>query len=193
MTPHEDPRLEFAARVRPHLEALYRLAYRLTGRSEDAEDLLQELLLRLYRNPGELARVEALRPWLVRSLHNLFVDQWRRWRRSPFGHLHPEPWEELLVNRPGGDPPDQQAQAAELRRAVLAALYRLSKEHRALLVLHDMEGRTLPELAELLHLPLGTLKSRLFRARRKLRRALEARNPLAHSGVETKEDSGYEL
>lgn len=184
---------KFDMLVRPHLAALYRFAYRLTGRSEDAEDLVQDLMVRLYRSDQDLDQVDALRPWLLRSLHNLYIDEWRRKRRSPFGHLDAQPWEELLENTPGTVNPEQAAQSEALRRQVLDALYRLGREHRALLVLHDMEGRSLPELAELLKLPIGTLKSRLFRARRKLRGALEKGNHLTLSDVIPDEASEYGL
>lgn len=190
---NDNRRGEFEALVRPHLDGLYRLAYRFTGRSEDAEDLVQELMLHLYRGPQDLACVGALKPWLTRALHNLFVDHWRHQRRTPFGHLCPEPWEALFENEAAPGTPEQAAQAADLRRQVLDALYSLGKKHRAILVLHDMQGRGLPELAETLHLPLGTLKSRLFRARRKLRAELGDRNPLTGPDVVTSEDSQYEL
>ena len=176
-------RAEFEALVRPHLEWLYRLAYRYTGQAQDAEDLVQELLVRLYRNPEDLTRLSAPRPWLIRSLYNLFVDQWRHRRRTPFGHLHPEPWDELFADQGGGATPEDELQAAGLRRTVSQALFRLDEVHRALLVLHDVEGHTLPELADALGLPLGTLKSRLFRARRKLRRQLGGGNPLDETDV----------
>ncbi len=193
MTGDDNHRVEFEALVRPHLDGLYRLAYRLTGHNQDAEDLVQELMMRLYRSPHDLAQVASPGPWLVKALHNLFVDQWRHRRRTPFGHLHHEPWEALFENEAGIQAPEQEAHAADLRRQVLAALYSLRKEHRALLVLHDVEGRSLPELADVLHLPLGTLKSRLFRARRKLRAALGDRNPLTRSDVIADEVSQYGL
>lgn len=190
---NDNRRVEFEALVRPHLDGLYRLAYRFTGGREDAEDLVQELMVRLYRKHRDLAQVDALQPWLLRALHNLFVDQWRHRRRTPFGHLYPEPWEALFENEAAPGTPEQAAQAAGLRRQVLDALYSLGQEHRALLVLHDIEGRGLPELAETLNLPLGTLKSRLFRARRKLRTVLGDRNPLTGPDVVTSEVSQNEL
>lgn len=176
-------RREFATLVRPHLDSLYRLAYRFTGHSEDAEDLVQELMLHLYRGHQDLAGVGALKPWLTRALYNLFVDQWRHRQRTPLGHLHPEPWESMFENEAAPTAPEQAVQDADTRRHVLTVLYGLSREHRALLVLHDMEGRELPELAELLRVPLGTLKSRLSRARHKLREALSDWNPAADSSV----------
>lgn len=168
---------DFEALVRPHLDVLYRLAYRFTGQAADAEDLVQELLMRLYRGNQDFSVVKDLQPWLVRSLHNLFVDNWRHSQRTPFGHLHPEPWEELFQDSGGSETPEGEAQQAERRRYLLGALYQLSDEHRAVLVLHHMEGRDLPELAQLLDLPIGTLKSRLFRARRNLRAVLGKWNP----------------
>ena len=167
----------------PHLEWLYRRAYRYTGQREDAEDLVQELLERLYRYPHDLATKEALKPWLMRALHNLFIDQWRHRRRTPQGHLHPEPWEDLFAGQATEAGPEDKAQAAALQRGILAALYELDPEQRALLVLHDVEGYNLPELADSLHIPLGTLKSRLFRARRALRMRLENGNLLAETDV----------
>ena len=186
-------RQEFEALVRPHLDALYRLAYRFTGQSHDAEDLVQELMLRLYRSPEDLSAIGELRPWLLRVLHNLFVDQWRHRRRTPLGHLHPEPWDELLSNQATGSTPERDIYTAELRQQVLAALYRLHKRQRALLVLHDIEGRSLPELAGLLQLPVGTLKSRLFRARRQLRAALGERNLSVLLDVLPSEAASHEL
>lgn len=190
---NDEQATRFDGLVRPHLGELYRLAYRLTGKSEDAEDLVQELMVRLYRRPQELEQVETLRPWLLRALYNLYVDAWRRKRRSPFGYLDPHPWEDVLENTAAIPGPEHTAQMDALRSEVLQALYGLSREHRALLVLHDMEERSLPELAELLKLPIGTLKSRLFRARRKLRVALEHGNRLALSDVITDEVSEYGL
>ena len=174
---------EFEALLRPHLAWLYRLAYRFTGHREDAEDLVQELLVRLYRNPSDLAQVDNPKPWLTRVMHNLFVDQWRHRKHTPLGHLHPDPWEDLFVDEAGGDDPERALELAGLRRDILAALYSLEHDYRALVVMHDMEGRSLPELAETLDMPLGTLKSRLFRARRKLRMRLRGGNPLARIDV----------
>lgn len=174
---------EFEAQVRPHLDVLYRLAYRFTGSSDDAEDLVQELMMRLFRGSQNLSEIAELRPWLIKAMHNLFVDRWRHGQRTPFGHLHPEPWESLFDDAANSDTPEEETISLERRQQILQALYGLGKEHRALLVLHDMEGRDLPELAELLNIPLGTLKSRLFRARRRLRAALEDGNLLVDDDV----------
>ncbi|MFQ5488882.1 MAG: RNA polymerase sigma factor, partial [Gammaproteobacteria bacterium] len=68
----------FERLLRPHLEQLYRLAYRFTGNATDAEDLVQDLLIKIYPRREELKQVEKLRPWLARVMYNLFIDHKRR-------------------------------------------------------------------------------------------------------------------
>lgn len=166
----------FEELIRPHLDALYRTAHRFTGAAADAEDLVQDVLVKLYPRVDELERIERLRPWLLRVLHNHFVDDRRRARRSPVALLRESPSEgndEGVDRYPGSAPGPQeqllrQADGERLERA-LAALWR---EHRAVVALHDMEGYSLVELSESLDVPVGTLKSRLHRARAHLRRLL---------------------
>lgn len=159
----------FESLVGPHFNALYRLAYRLCGSRDDAEDLVQELLVRLCPKFSELKTIESLRPWLARALYNLFIDTHRASRRSPLGHnVHAA--DEVIEFTHSRDPGPATAAEQLLRtESIQAALEQMSEAHRSLLVFHDMEGYTLPELAEILELPLGTLKSRLHRAREQLR------------------------
>ncbi len=168
----------FEALVRPHLKPLYRIAYRMTGRHEDAEDLIQELLTKLYPRRRELEEVERLRPWLIRVMYRLFIDSHRRQNRSPV-HLavdnSPDPGSfDPIDNLPAqdGDPETVTDEAARQRRLLLA-IDRLSDDHRAVLSLHDIEGYTLEEMQLMLDCPIGTLKSRLHRARNRLRALLE--------------------
>jgi len=161
---------EFTAWVTPHLEVLYRTAGRFTGHPQDAEDLVQELLLRLYQKPAAWAKLDNPGTWLIRSLHNLFVDQWRHRRHKPLNNRHNLSWDDLLNRADVGDAdPEHLAHSENLQRQIRAALGSLPHDQRAILVLHDMEGHTVGELTVLLDLPLGTVKSRLFRARRHLR------------------------
>lgn len=161
-----DRQLRFERLLQPLLPTLYRVAYRYTGRREDAEDLVQELLTRLYPRLDELERVEALRPWLMKALYNAFVDG-VRWRSR-----RPD------ANGEGLSVAPLTAAADTLRRledqqVLQRALDELSPEHRALVMLHLVEGYSLPELSLSLDVELGTLKSRLHRARARLRAALE--------------------
>jgi RNA polymerase sigma factor (sigma-70 family) len=158
---------DFQALLRPHLDRLYRLAYRFTGGVEDAEDLVQELCARLYPRLAELQALDNAAPWLARALHNLFVDQVRRAARSPVEAVAELP----EVPSPAPGPEDAVARELTLDR-IEAALARLPPEQRAVLAWHDIEGYTLEELADSHELPLGTLKSRLHRARAALKRLL---------------------
>src|SRR5258706_9200148 len=75
---------DFERLLRPHLDHLYKLAYRFTGATDRAEDLIQDLLVRLYPRRDELTKVEQPRPWLVRVMYRLFIDQVRRDARAPY-------------------------------------------------------------------------------------------------------------
>lgn len=170
MSRRESP---FEVLIRPHLQPLYRVAYRLTGRREDAEDLVQELLVKLYGRRREVETIDRLRPWLLRVLYCQFIDNHRRHTRSPL-YLAADagtadPLDSLAAT--DGDPESITEQAAETR-ALLAAVDRLSEDHRIVISLHDVEGYTLEEIQAMLDCPIGTLKSRLHRARARLRELL---------------------
>jgi RNA polymerase sigma-70 factor (ECF subfamily) len=167
---------EFEALLRPHLESLYRVAYRFTGHRADAEDLIQDLLVKLFPRMEELCALDNPRPWLIRVLYNQFIDTKRHHARTPSGHLEVlqafgdgDPLDELQ-----GDAPDpaQVVDRVLTQQALLKALDSLEEEHRALLSMHEMEGYSLKELQSVFEVPLGTLKSRLFRARQALKQAL---------------------
>lgn len=167
----------FETLVRPHLKPLFRLAYRLTHAREDAEDLIQELLLKLYPRRQELMEVDRLRPWLARVMYRIFIDNRRRYTRSPV-HLAvdygvdaegADPIENLAGT---GDNPESETEQGVLIRHLLQVIDRLSEDHRHVLSLHDIEGYTLEEMQVILDCPIGTLKSRLHRARARLRELL---------------------
>lgn len=169
--------VSFEALVRPHVDHLYRVAYRFTGSREDAEDLVQDLLVKLYPRRDELASVERLRPWLTRVLYRQFIDQDRRRARmrlldpaGPDGEDNGDPFDRMASDAPD---PETETSATLARRRLEKALGQLSRDHRAVVALHDMEGYTLVELADTLGVPTGTLKSRLHRARARLRGILE--------------------
>lgn len=161
----------FEALLRPHVSALYTTAYRYTGCREDAEDLVQDLLVKLYPRTGELERVEELRPWLTRSLYNAFIDRTRKSKRTPAGD-----GSDVAELKSPVDPHGDVLQA-EQRQALNASIAALSPEHRAVVVLHLVEGYPLVELERILSVQLGTLKSRLHRAKAHLRKTLKAMEP----------------
>lgn len=162
----------FEELVRPHLTYLYRLAYRFCGNPDDAEDLVQDLLVKLYPRQAELEKVEKLRPWLVTSMYRMFVDGTRRKARSPLELVADET---ALYETVANSDCSPDAALAEDQRIdhIHEAFSRLSEDHRVLLTLHDIEGYRLVELESMLEVPVGTLKSRIHRARARMRELLE--------------------
>lgn len=184
--PTRDP---FETLLAPHVGMLWGTAYRYTGNRADAEDLLQELFVRIYPRRQELAALENLRGWLLRSLYNLFIDTRRSWSRNVLSRLARNGDEMLGLVESGAAGPEEEALADSRRQEIFRHLDRLDADQRAVLVMHDMEDRTLPELAELLDVPIGTLKSRLFRARRRMRALLGGNLSAAGDVVEDEGDN----
>lgn len=159
--------------VRPHLTYLYRLAFRFCSNQADAEDLVQDLLLKLYPRCVELEVVDKLRPWLVTSLYRMFVDGTRRQKRSPLELIEDETIFYETVTSGESSPAQNLAEDQRIGQ-IQSAFERLSEDHRALITLHDIEGYRLVELEKILDVPVGTLKSRIHRARARMRSMLES-------------------
>jgi RNA polymerase sigma factor (sigma-70 family) len=157
----------FDTLLRPHLSRLYRLAYRLTGSVADAEDLLQDVLVKLYERRNELESIDSLDVWAGRVLYNRFVDQTRRYARRRMVSLT-----ERADLEPSTADAMPESAAVDIRR-VWAAVERLSAEQREVLLLHDAEGYKFIEIQQVTGVPVGTLKSRLHRARARLRELLD--------------------
>ena len=171
----ESDRQLFERLVRPHFERLYRLAFRLTSQTAEAEDLFQELLLRAYGKLDDLLEIDEPGPWLARVMYNLFIDERRRFARR---RLHTVDEGQLagdgLEGLPGNENPVLDNERLERIRELDKALAQLSDEHRVVVLLHDTEGYKLSEIEELTGVPVGTVKSRLHRARARLREILVA-------------------
>ncbi len=162
---------KFSKLIEPQFDRLFRLAQRLTGNRPDAEDLLQETLTRLYADVDALDHVDDPAPYLRRVLYNRFVDQHRARARRPLTLVD----DDSVLDRvaPASEAnPDSLDDAARRRERLERALARLSETHRVLVLLHDAEGYTLRELEAMTGTPTGTLKSRLSRARARLRELL---------------------
>src|SRR3954447_23397200 len=161
--------------VEEHSARVYRLAYRLTGNAHDAEDLTQEVFVRVFRSlhtytPGTFAG------WLHRITTNLFLDSARRKSRIRFDSL-PDDADNRLPS------PVATPDAAYLNQMfdadVEAALADLPPDFRAAVVLCDVEGLTYEEIADVLGVKMGTVRSRIHRGRSMLRKALAHRAPTA--------------
>ncbi|MBI5450502.1 MAG: RNA polymerase sigma factor [Gammaproteobacteria bacterium] len=179
MKPSQSQQLRFQQLLAPHTGPLFRLAWRFCGSRHDAEDLLQDLLIKLYPRLPELEQVEQLRPWLSRVLYRLFIDMHRSQSRSPLHlvtdhHGDEEDAPDPILEQPAdsGDEPEHALGQTQLQREIQAGLDRLSDNHRTVLMLHDVEGYALNEMEIILDCPIGTLKSRLHRARARLRELL---------------------
>jgi RNA polymerase sigma factor (sigma-70 family) len=159
--------------VRVHSVRVYRLAYRLTGNVHDAEDLTQEVFVRVFRSlssytPG------TFEGWLHRITTNLFLDQARRRRKIRFDALADDADQRL----PGRAPTPEHALQDQLFDAdVESALAALPPDFRAAVVLCDIEGLSYEEIAAILDVKLGTVRSRIHRGRMLLRKALGHRAP----------------
>ncbi len=157
---------------------MYRFAFRLAGQQQDAEDLVQDVVIKLYPRLHELEAVEQLRPWLNRVLYRQFIDQIRRKNRQmdrPLTELvGPESqvdWLDSLESDSVG--PDLQLERARLGPVLDRVLATLTPDQRTLLLLHDVDGWPQEHLADVLDIPLGTVKSRLHRCRAALRKKLQ--------------------
>ena len=156
-----------------HLDALYRLARRLTGDDDAAEDLVQETFARAVDKRAQFVPGTNLRAWLFRILRNLYIDGWRRAKASPVRERLDD--EDPAAEVSAGEPLRGDEELERLRAVVAddieAALRELSVDARTIVLL-DLEGFTQEELAEVLGCNVGTVKSRLSRARAKLRELL---------------------
>ncbi|MBA3311057.1 MAG: RNA polymerase sigma factor SigE [Nocardioidaceae bacterium] len=159
--------------VRQHSARVYRLAYRLTGNRHDAEDLTQEVFVRVFRSL-DTYRPGTFEGWLHRITTNLFLDQARRRQRIRFDALP----DDFGDKTPGLLPPSDHAVDDQTFDAdVEAALASLSPAFRVAVVLCDVEGLSYEEIANVLGVKIGTVRSRIHRGRSMLRKALRHRAP----------------
>ena len=164
---HED----FERLLEPHIYQLYRLASRLTGHKGDAEDLVQDVILKLYPRLAELKNIEKPAPWLNKILYRHFIDKQRTKRRSPIDTYAEDDiaYEEAIAHC---EEPMARLESEITQESLQKALDQLSEAQKLVLLLHDVEGYTLQEIHYMQGVAVGTLKSRLHRAQNKLRNLL---------------------
>lgn len=167
---------QFEELLQPHLQQLYKLAYRFTGQRADAEDLVQDVVVKLYPRLQEMQKIEKLGPWLARVLYRHFVDRVRSKQRSP---LYLVDKDESVLDDYRDEMPDpaENVEAVLLQNRLQGALNQLNEDQHALMILHDVEGYTLNEIHNMFDVSIGTLKSRLNRARSRLRELLKNMEP----------------
>ena len=164
----------FGVLVRRYQDRLYNTVYRMVGSAEDAQDVVQEAFLNAYQSLDGFKGDSLFFTWLYRIAVNTAISYKRKrrialsldaGRNGEQGIELPDPSE---MNRPG-----HALEQAEQERRIQTALNRLSAEHRTVLIMKDMEGQKYEAMAEILQVPIGTIRSRLHRARLELRDILE--------------------
>jgi RNA polymerase sigma-70 factor (ECF subfamily) len=159
----------FESEVMPHARALYGSALRLTRNPQDAEDLVQETLLRAYRGFGGYRPGSNARAWLYTILHRVRTDILRKRGRSPRTTEMTDDGPAVL--------PEHEAVLTAGNEDVLQALASVPEVFRAALTLRDVEEFSYEEIAGILGVPVGTVMSRIHRGRAALRKALSGRQP----------------
>lgn len=160
--------------VRRHTRRVYNLCYRFTGNATAAEDLTQEVFLRVYRTIGSYqAQYGAFPTWLTSVTRNLLVDHHRRTRHDRMTDSIDDVLP-VVEDKPSQvRAPDRQAEAAELSAQLQRGLARLSPELREAVILRDLQGLDYREIQTVLRVPEGTVKSRINRGRIELAEILK--------------------
>ncbi len=171
---------QFDQLVRPHLKKLYQLAYRFTNNQADAEDMVQDVMLKLYPRVDELAQIEKPGPWLARILYRHNIDTYRKKQRSALDQSDSDNDGYNQLENTHAQPSDF-TESSQTQTALAQALDQLNTDQKDLIILHDVEGYTLVEIQQILDTPIGTLKSRLNRSRTKLREMLSHMEPFNDS------------
>lgn len=195
MTPSDEAKLverarlgdvdAFEALVSQYERKVYNLAYRLTGNPEDASDLAQEAFVRVYQSLADFRGDSSFATWLYRIVSNACRDELRRRQRQRTVPLDlpvdSEDGEMVRQYADDSDGPDQTLERRELQRLVRETIETLDEDHRQVLILRDFQDLSYQDIAELLNVSLGTVKSRINRARNalkeKLARELELLTP----------------
>src|SRR5437764_3847443 len=165
--------------VRTYSPSIFHVAYRMLGDSAEASDIVQEIFLKVFRNIGGFKGEAALKTWIFRIAFSEILNRLRWWkRRHRFATVS-------LDDQPNGSgtgvaqtvassspTPEQVLQSKEQETAIQQALGRLSREHRSIIVLRAIQGFSYNEIADVLGVSIGTVKSRLARARADLKQAL---------------------
>lgn len=168
--------LAFEQLVGRYEQKVFNIAFRMSGDREDALDLSQESFIRAYRALNRFQGQSAFSTWLFRIVTNTCIDALRKRKRQPVVVLSTDSSIEtddgeyqIEFPAPSDQNPEELVLGTELREQLQYALSRLSEEHRLALVLRDVEGYTYEEIAEILEINIGTVKSRINRARLAMR------------------------
>ncbi len=173
----KDPELEelFETEMLPHLQALFRFAFKLTGNEEDANDLVQDTYLKAYRFIHSYEKGSNAKAWLFRILKNSFINNYRKVSKQPSKVDYDEA--ENFLNTGISSHSDSIDMRQKMFRGLIGdevsvALNKLPVDFRAVIILCDIEDFTYEEISKIIDIPIGTVRSRLHRARKMLREML---------------------
>ena len=180
----QDINIRFQAEVMPHSQALYAMAVKLTRNERDAEDLVQDTLVKAFRNYDAYEEGTNCRAWLFRILTNTFINKYRRRQhenayiesviQSSSSHecMSMEPAPETTLENTDAPSDERRSLLFTLSDEVFKALNSISEDFKAIIIMADLEDFSYREISEKLHIPMGTVMSRLCRGRRLLRNQL---------------------
>ena len=184
---------EFERLVQICEKRVYNLALRYTNNEADAADIAQEVFLRVYRALPDFKEESAVTTWVYRITVNTAIDltrkKTRRRENSLTGYGEDEETPELDIVDESFSP-ELEYEKTELRAALGHAIASLSEEHRKIIIMRDVNGMTYNEIGEILSLGEGTVKSRLFRARDRLRAVLEKQGNISLGFASNKKKGG---
>ncbi len=186
--PEESRNARFERILEQHYRHVYRILYRMVGNAEEAADLTQDVFVRIYRALPRLRAEGASTAWVCRIAVNVGVDHLRRCRRSLVAYSLDAGTGDAAdagtngALREASVDPAELAEREEQRSTIRSAIAELPTDYRDVLALHHLEGMQVDEMAQRLGIPVGTVKSRLSRARNALRRRLA---PLIAAGALT--------
>jgi RNA polymerase sigma-70 factor (ECF subfamily) len=169
-------RQSFEAEALPHMDALYRTALRMTRNENDAEDLVQETYVKAYRFWDRFESGSNCRAWLFKIMTNIFINEYRSKSRSPLSVNVDELDDNFLYGQLAAEKPienpERQLFAKIFDDDVKRAIEELPDDFRLVVILSFLEGFSYQEIADIMDLQLGTVKSRLHRGRKLLQKAL---------------------
>ncbi|MCD4812259.1 sigma-70 family RNA polymerase sigma factor [bacterium] len=172
----------FDVLVTRYRDRIYSLAYHMLSNAEEAQDIAQEVFVRAYKNLSKFRHESSFYTWLYRIAVNIVYTQAKKASRRR--ELYDQAFKDLRM-KPGKMPetPEGLAQLEELKEMILRAIRQLDPRFRQVLILKEIEGHDVSEVAKMLKLPQGTVKSRLYRAREDLRHIIQSWKAYSSEGT----------
>ena len=152
-----------------HKDLVYRVAMQITKNADDASDVLQDAFLKVYNSINAFRQESAFETWLYRIVVNLSIDAVKKRKRQQESMASLSEVSDVHQSRDAQQDPTRQAERNELQEWVTQAVNSLSIKHRSVVILHELEGLSHPQIAEILDCSEGTVRSRLHYARKRLR------------------------